>query len=185
MNDYQITVEDLADYLVTQIRRSTREQGHYLSGGLDRSTAERIRETPDGVLIEIIRSAYGEALENGIPASRIPFSPGSGAKRSKFIEGLLDYVKRRNLKPKRGQTQLGIAFAIANKMKATGFPLVGSKRFSKTGRRTGAIREMYDREKRYIRKQVEELGLLKIEEIALESLRMVESSPYVTITQIA
>ena len=183
MNDYQISVEDLATYTVNQIRRATRDQGHYLSGRLDRSTKEKIIETPDAIIIDIVRDAYGEALENGIPRNSIPYSPGSGAKTSRFIQGLLDFVKRRNLKPRAGQTQLGIAFAIAQSMKKTGYPLVGSKKFSKTGRRTGAIREMADREKRYIRQQVEEIGLLKIEDIVIDFLQIIDQSPTVTITR--
>ena len=182
MMNSKTMIDDLSEYPVREIKKATRDQGHFLTGRLEQSTREKIALTNDGLIIEIVRNAYGQAIESGVPRNRIPFSPGSGAARSKYIQGLLDFVKRRNLKPRAGGTQLGIAFAIAKKQKQVGIPTVGSRRFSKTRRRTGAIAEFNQANKRYIRDQVGEIGLVKIEEIALESLAILESS-FVNITQ--
>jgi hypothetical protein len=81
-------------------------------------------------------------LNAGIPGPRIPYSPGSGARHSKYIEGLKQYAKARmNASDKEA---LGIAFAIASKHKREGMPTRSSARFSQTGKRTGFIETALD-----------------------------------------
>jgi hypothetical protein len=69
-------------------------------------------------------------LNYGVPANRIPFSQGSGAKSSKYIDGLKMYAKLRfNANDKEAER---IAFAIAHKHKKFGMPL---------DKKTGAVEQ--------------------------------------------
>jgi hypothetical protein len=78
----------------------------------------------------------------GVTAARIPYSPGSGAKTSKYIDGLIRYAKQRmGASDKEAK---GIAFAIASRHKKEGMPTVASAKFSSTGKRTGFIEAALD-----------------------------------------
>jgi hypothetical protein len=79
------------------------------------------------------------AINNqGVPANKIPYYPGSGRKESEYIKGLIKYVKLRM--GKSDKEAKGIAFAIASKHKKEGMPTKNSvTKHSKTGRRTGFI----------------------------------------------
>lgn len=178
----KITLEDVAAFMRDQIKRSTEDQGHKLTGRLSASTVSKVTRLPDGYYADVLREAYGEAIENGVDRTKIPFSPGSGAKHSQYIEGLLEFVRRRNLKPERGQTQLGIAFAIAHAQKRTGLPTVASRRFSKSGRRTGAVAEAANKNKRYITGEIDKGGEQYLQEVARELIHEATNSPFIEIT---
>jgi hypothetical protein len=76
-------------------------------------------------------------LNYGVTPERIPFSPGSGAKSSKYIDGLKAYAKLRfSVNDKEAER---IAFAIAYKQKKRGMPLDG-----KTGAVDNAIKDSSD-----------------------------------------
>lgn len=114
-----------------------RAQGHELTGKAARSIEERIVQTTGGVEIQFYIEDYMANINQGVPANRIPYSPGSGAKYSKYIAGLTRYAKLRfGASQKEAEN---IAFAIARKHLKEGMPSIGSKRYSKTGRRTGFI----------------------------------------------
>lgn len=166
----KIRLEDLVDYLILKSREMITAQGHKATGKLIRSLEPRTEETPNNWTAKVFWEAYGAVIEGGLHRSRVPYSPGSGAKKSKFIDGLIKYVKLKGLRPKKGQTVKGIAFAIATAGKQVGFPLPGSRRFSKTGRRTGAIGETLEKEKRAILLGVKEAGEELIFEFIEEAL---------------
>ena len=64
---------------------------------------------------------YGGFLDKGVKASDIPFSRGSGAGHSKYIEGLTRYgTLRLGLT---GKAALSFAFAVANTQKKVGMPI--------------------------------------------------------------
>lgn len=96
------------------------------------------------VATTIVASMYMEDyfvyVENETPPESIPFSgtrKGSGAKTSKYIQGLYTYWRRkRGLRPKEA---LRASFATAHVHKKKGRPNSNSKRFSKNGKRTGFI----------------------------------------------
>ena len=125
--------------LVEALRRQYTLQGHRLTGKLNSSIQDIVKITATGANIAIIMEEYGIIQNNGVPASRIPYNPRkqTGAKTSKYIEGLRKFaVLRFGLS---GKEALSAAFAIAKKQATQGMPTKGSFRFSKTGRRTGAI----------------------------------------------
>lgn len=179
----KIRIEDLVEYLVEKSRDMLRAQGHKGTGRLIRSLDPKSREEPDGLVVEVFWERYGKTIEEGLHRSRVPYSPGSGAKSSEFISGLIRFVKLKGLRPRKGQTVKGIAFAIATAGKQVGFPLPGSRKFSRTGRRTGAIGETLENEKRVIREALDEAGELMIDDFIDEALaELSRFTNFVTIT---
>lgn len=113
------------------------EQGHRNTGALERSLSYEVKRESDKVVGLMTANMYAIFLEFGVPASRIPYTPGSGAKRSKYIQGLITYFTTKGLNPNEAKSA---AFATARAHKREGMPTRASSRFSSSGRRTGFIR---------------------------------------------
>ena len=92
-------------------------EGHHLTGGFEKSLQGR--RTGNRIIIE--GNDYGVYMDYGIKASRIPYRHGSGAKSSKYIQGLMNYGKLR--KGLSGKELKAFAFAVARKQKKRGSPL--------------------------------------------------------------
>ena len=75
-----------------------------------------------GFVINYLAKKYAAYLNFGVKASRIPYSEGSGAKRSLYIEGLIKYVRLR-MGVGDPRMQKSIAFAIARTQKRKGMPI--------------------------------------------------------------
>lgn len=112
-------------------------QGHNLSGNLVKSIEYKIQATASSAKIDFLMNDYGMILNFGVEPERIPYTPNSGKKQSKYIDALKKYVTKRM--GKSGKEAERIAFAIAKKQKKEGMPTKGSFKYSKNGRRTGAI----------------------------------------------
>ena len=132
---------DLADEIgkkaLEAVALEWRKQGHELSGEAVRNMATVSLPFASGVRIEGYVPDYMAYLNAGIPANRIPYSPGSGKPFSLYIQGLKEYAKKRM--GKSDKEALGVAFAIASKHKREGMPTRASARYSQTGKRTGFI----------------------------------------------
>jgi hypothetical protein len=127
-NIYQKLGEDIGQVVKTAVKESFRMQGRSLTGALINSIDYNVTATINSAFIEFTLLDYGMILNYGVPPERIPYSRGSGAKGSKYIDGLKAYAKLKfNVNDK---TALQIAFAIANKHKKFGMPL---------DRKTGAV----------------------------------------------
>lgn len=113
------------------------EQGHRNTGALERSLSYEVKRNSDKVVGTMTANMYAIFLEFGVPASRIPYTPGSGAKRSKYIAGLIQYFTTKGLSDSEAKSA---AFATARAHKREGMPTRASYRFSSNGRRTGFIR---------------------------------------------
>jgi hypothetical protein len=120
-----------------------RAQGHELSGSAVKQMETVIREEIATIVIEGYIPDYMAINNSGVTAARIPYTPNSGRPPSKYISGLIDYVKRRM--GKSDKEAKSIAFAIASKHKKEGMPTKGSVRFSTTGKRTGFIEQALDK----------------------------------------
>ena len=131
MGDKDRLLQLLADDLVNTMRVQLERLNHRMTGDLIESIESRIEARLTGATIEIWLNNYGLALNNGVPPERIPYSPGSGAKTSKYISGLQRFaqLKLGISDPKKA---LGVAFAIAKKHKEKGLPLAGPSRFIET-----------------------------------------------------
>jgi hypothetical protein len=140
----QKLADDISLLAITVVANEWRAQGHELSGSAVKQMETVIREEIATIVIEGYVPDYMAINNSGVTAARIPYYPGSGRKTSKYIDGLIDYVKRRM--GKSDKEAKGIAFAIASKHKLEGMPTKNSViKHSKTGRRTGFIEIALDK----------------------------------------
>jgi hypothetical protein len=120
---YQRLGEQVGEVVKKAVKQAFIIQGRSLTGALVNSIDYSVNATVTSAFIEFTLLDYGMILNYGVPANRIPFSPGSGAKSSKYIDGLKMYAKLRfNANDKEAER---IAFAIAHKHKKFGMPLDG------------------------------------------------------------
>ena len=131
--DRQEAIQAFKKQLTESLYAEWAAQGHAMKKNIDVGF-----ETDEGANyfeLSAFVPPYVAILNRGVEPSRIPFSPGSGAGRSLYIEGLTNYaMKRMGL---RGKEALSVAFAIARTHKKEGMPTRGSYSFSSTGKRTG------------------------------------------------
>jgi hypothetical protein len=134
---YQRLGEQVGEVVKKAVKQAFIMQGRTLTGALVNSIDYSVNATVTSAFIEFTLLDYGMILNYGVQANRIPFSPGSGAKSSKYIDGLKMYAKLRfNANDKEAER---IAFAIARKHKKFGMPLDG-----KTGAVEKGIKESSD-----------------------------------------
>lgn len=136
----------LSDILEAFKRELTREfnaQGHKLTGAFERSLTTDIAQDGQTYTGTITGNTYGLIVNKGVPANRIPFSPGSGAKSSKYIAALIRYFQLRKLSPDDAKRA---AFATAYVHKREGMPTKASVRFSTTGKRRGFAEDTFNRQ---------------------------------------
>jgi hypothetical protein len=127
-------LNDLAELLKDEMKQQLKIADHIMTGSLSESIEERILTTIDGRKIEIWINDYGIALDQGVPADRIPFTEPSGrGGRSKYIEGLQRFAQLKlGVTDKR--KSLGISFEIARKnmyVSPGGMPVKGPSQFIK------------------------------------------------------
>lgn len=133
----QTALQQIGRLALDAVAIAWKAQGHNLTGKAIQELETRVIDVRGVTIIQGYIVDYMANINEGVPASRIPYSPGSGARTSKYISGLIDYVKRRMGKSDREAKS--IAFAIASKHKREGMPTRNSARFSSTGKRTGFI----------------------------------------------
>jgi len=142
----------LMSFLVLEIKKELREQGHVLTGTLERSIEYDIKDTVQKITYLIYLEDYGLSLDRGIASDRIPFSPGSGAGSSKYIEGLKRFWMLRGLPLFQAERA---AFATARKHKQEGMPTRNSYSFSSNGRRLGFFSGTIERHMKDIEATIE------------------------------
>jgi hypothetical protein len=147
---YQRLGEKVGEVVKKAVKQAFIMQGRNLTGALVNSIDYNVNATVNSAFIEFTLLDYGMILNYGVPANKIPFSPGSGAKSSKYIDGLKMYAKLRfNANDKEAER---IAFAIAHKHKKRGMPLDG-----KTGAVDDALRDSKDDVERLISEALDNL----------------------------
>lgn len=128
-------LDKLGKAIIDRIALEWQRQGHQLTGAFEQS----LEYDYDGEYLNIYGNHYGKILETGVTAANIPYTPGSGATSSKYIQGLARYAMLRMGVDER--TALSIAFAIARTHKREGMPTRASAVYSQTGRRTGFVED--------------------------------------------
>jgi hypothetical protein len=143
----EASLQKLADEIsllaISVVANEWRLQGHELTGSAVKQMETMVRMEINTLIIEGFVPDYMAINNQGVTAARIPYYPNSGRPPSKYISGLIDYVKRRM--GKSDKEAKSIAFAIASKHKKEGMPTKTSARFSKTGKRTGFIEQALDK----------------------------------------
>jgi hypothetical protein len=105
------------------IKKESREQGHYLTGGLERSLTATVTESADVTVLEGEVAFYANILNEGVRPEK------ASMKQFPF---LVKYWMLRGLDEKAAG---GAAAATVKKWMKEGMPTKASSRFSKTGQR--------------------------------------------------
>ena len=145
INEKEI-IEIISDLIKQDISMKLKEQGHNNTGSLLNSISYKITQTADSIITDFYLNNYGNIVDFGVRANRIPYRRGSGAKKSKYIDGLINYFQSKGLSDAESKRA---AFATANVHKQDGMPTKASSRFSKTGERTGFITKVIDSDNPY------------------------------------
>jgi len=128
------SVNKLLEVVKKSIQEELEAQGHRATGKLIDTVEIRLTKTPDGYRGGIYVQDYAVILDKGVRPDRVPYSPGSGAKTSLYIEALKEWTKI--IKPGLGERErTSFAFAIAANAKKQGHPTQGSYEYSRNGRR--------------------------------------------------
>lgn len=131
--------QNIGDFVKKNIVNQIKLQGHNLTGKLTKSVSYKVFYTQQGISLIFEMEEYGAILNKGVKANKIPFGGNTGAKRSKYIQGLKRFAQLRFFVDEKKALQ--IAFAIAHAHKRDGMPTRKSFRFSKTGKRTNFIED--------------------------------------------
>lgn len=128
-----ITSRKLGKKLMADLQQELRDQGHYLTGTLERTMKHF--QTENGVKVdsEVVALDYLQKLDEGVPGYQIDESD---------IAGLTRYAQLRF--GKTGKAAVKAAIAIARAHRREGMPTKNSYKFSKTGERLDVIAESYD-----------------------------------------
>lgn len=132
---------DLAGMFIDELH----EQGHKASGRLIASVVARVSSALDEIDLALSHLDYGIIVNTGIAANRVPYSRGSGAKTSKFIDALIAWIRLRGIAGGLDKKVRSVAFAMATAMKRDGVPTKGSYKFTNNGRRTQWIDYVYNK----------------------------------------
>ena len=130
-------LEKIASLAIQAVAIEWKAQGHNLTGKAIAELETRIVERGNDTIIEGYVTDYMAELNEGVPASKIP-RPGTAA-YDKLIVDLAGYARKRGLTGRRSYEQ--IARSIASAYLRDGKPTKASRRFSKTGKRTGFIEQ--------------------------------------------
>lgn len=133
----QPTLDRIAALLEAELREELEAQGHVATGNLLKSVEVTGQIFGDGGVINVYYEDYGNPVDTGVSAGNIPFSPGSGAKSSRYIQGLMQWVEVIKGFAVGSRENKAMAFAVAHTHKKGGMPSRGSFQFSSNGRRTG------------------------------------------------
>ncbi len=139
MNDLlQKLSDDISTLTIMAIVNEWKAQGHNLTGKAINEIETVVKFNINELTITGLVLDYMAINNQGVPANKIPYYPGSGRKESEYIKGLMKYVQQRMGKSEKESK--GIAFAIASKHKKEGMPTKNSViKHSSTGKRTGFI----------------------------------------------
>ncbi len=126
--------------IIQDLKDELNQQGHRATGSLEKSFEAEIKDSDkDGFLGTIFGNDYWQAVDTGVSASRIPYSPGKGrGGTSKYIQSLIEWAAV--VKPELSDKERkGFVFAVAAVASREGNPTRGAYSFSRNGERTGFV----------------------------------------------
>lgn len=128
-------IEPIKVILKEALLNEWKAQGHYMNGKIVDEMDFLVERDLGRTSLIAKMYPYGVYQDAGVDAANIPFNPGSGAKKSKYIDGLVRFVQQR-MSVSGLKEAKSIAFAIAHTQKKEGMPTGGSFKYSSTGKRT-------------------------------------------------
>jgi hypothetical protein len=150
--------DSVGEFVNDLIRQRSQLQGHTLTGKFEAGLTYKVERTGEGwEVVGYDATGVGKYLDKETPAVKIPYSPGSGATKSAFIDGLTRYAELRFKLS--GKEALRAAFAMAVTMKREGKPTVGSYKYSSNNRRTGVISDTINENWDKIVEKIDETGM--------------------------
>lgn len=167
-------VADVMTDLRGSLRKSQDAQGHTLTGKLRDSIDYEIQSGPGVISAKMYMEDYGVYVEFGVPASRIPYTPGTRGNggTSQYIQALINFFELRGLS---GREAIGAAFGTANIHAREGMPTRRSARFSSTGERTGFIKTAIEDNITKISDKIEKEFGIRIEFLFAENFKGYEN----------
>jgi len=154
-----VKMDEVMERVRALAEEEIRAQGHVATGrGVNSLEGVVIDGRGERIVGGLFVEEYMIIQDEGVTAARIPYSPGSGRRFSRFIQGLIRWSEV--VKPGMAdEERLGFAIAVAKTMKKEGMPTRGSYSFSRNGRRTGWIESGVEDQREKIEN---ELALFKI-----------------------
>lgn len=145
------TISKLSSDLERDLAKELRDQGHYLTGVLERSINSRISSAGNSAVLDVEALDYINDLNTGIPASQIQVDVA-------YVQELAAYAQKRF--GVSGGAALRAGYNIAKKHAQEGNPTQASYQFSNTGDRLHAIEDSYQKNEAGYDQQIEtSLGL--------------------------
>lgn len=124
------------EFLKKEMIKELQDQGHSATGKLLASIETIVQDKGNKLVGSILLNDYSIYLDKGVKPEKVPYTQGSGAKKSKYIDALIEWAK--TVKPTLSERERkSFAFAVARKAKIEGHPTRGSYAYSSNGRRTG------------------------------------------------
>ena len=134
-------VSDALTLIVKKSREKLLAQGPKATGELINSLGGTVEKVGEDFIGSFWMKKYGIYQDTGIAASRIPFSPNSGATRSLYIDALMRWIVQKGFESDAKKVK-GMAFAIAHTHKLKGMHTSGGNLdISKRGWLTNTLDE--------------------------------------------
>ena len=144
------------DALRKRLQDSQQAQGHNLTGRLKDSIDYVIAHDDNTVTAKMYMEDYGVFVEFGVPAERIPKRGEKGYMG--MVYAMISFFELRGLS---GRDAVGAAHGTVTVWGREGMPTRNSRRFSKTGERTGFIRTVIEDDTKDITERIEkEFGFI-------------------------
>lgn len=106
----------------TSVKQELRDQGHYLTGALERSLAAKVKsEVMEGEALD-----YLKKLDEGVPGSQIKVDSKALAEMTRYVELRMGY---------KGSKAMQVAYRILQTQQREGMPTANSYAYSKNGER--------------------------------------------------
>lgn len=134
------TIHIIEENVASDFKRELLDQGHHLTGALENSVRSLLKHNSSSVAVEFFANDYIDPLNDGVPPENVPYdsSQRTGAKSSKYIEGLKNYAMLR-FGLTNEKEALSAAFAIAKTHEKEGMPSRGSYVYASNGSRTQSL----------------------------------------------
>lgn len=141
---FKNNLESIGAYLVLELQKELEQQGRKASGLLIDSIEYKVFQIVDRFEMHITMLNHGLFAEKGVAADKVPYGRKTGKKISQYIQGLINWIKIKQLTNGNEKAIKGFAFAIAKTHKKRtwnkyGNPSKGSFKYSKNGRRIGFL----------------------------------------------
>lgn len=141
------TISKVSTTLEEGLAKELRDQGHYLTGALERSITSRESSTANAEVLETTALDYIDKLNDGVDPSQL-------GNFNQHVAEMTEYAKKRMKLG--GRLAAKVGYRIAQKHAEEGIPTANSYQFSSTGERLHVIEETYEHNEAVFDQQIED-----------------------------